>query len=111
MFNLSRFGFTGSVLFDAARERHMVILLKMTAFHNKKIKSYPQKKRNTSRGGVRVRQLFLCTTEEIRKVLKKQGVTDVKTMTIKQNNENILPDICILTFNVPTITKVIQNRL
>ena len=45
--------------------------------------------------------LSLCTLDEIKSNLWKQGVTDVKRLSIKRNNQIISTNTYILNFNTP----------
>ena len=61
----------------------------MKIFHTKKIIAYPHQNLNISKRVVRSQELSLCPLEEIKKELKPQGVTEVKRVTIKQNDKII----------------------
>ena len=65
----------------------------MTKFHNISVKTYPHKSLNVSSGVVRSKELSLCTIEEIKRDLKKQGVTEVKRVSIKKEGETIETNI------------------
>ena len=58
--------------------KHAEFLLNMTKFCNISVKTNPHKSLNVSKGVVRSKELFLCTIEEIKRELKKQGVAEVK---------------------------------
>ncbi len=45
----------------------------------------------------------MCSLEEIKKELKPQGVTDVKKVSIKRDNEIIHTNTYIMTFELPVI--------
>ena len=75
----------------------------MTKFHTINVKTYPHKSLNISKGVVRSKELSLCPIEEIKKEMKKQGVTEVKRVTIKKLIET---NIYIMTFDQPKIPKI-----
>ena len=62
------------------KRKHADFLLKMTKFHNINVKTYPHKSLNESK------ELSLCTLEEIKRELKKQGVTEMKRISIKKRS-------------------------
>ena len=55
----------------------------MKIFHNITVKTYPHKSLNISKGVVRSKELSLCTIEVIESEERKQGVTEVKRVSIK----------------------------
>ena len=61
----------------------------MTKFHNISVKTYPHKSLNVSKGVVRSKELSLCTIEEIKREIKKKGVTKVKRVSIKKEGKTI----------------------
>ena len=76
-------------------------MLRNTTLHNMKIKAYPHRSLNTSKGMVRSPELATCTIEEIKQNLKKHLVTDIKRILIKINNEVVNTNTYILSFNSP----------
>ena len=66
-----------------------------------KIKAYPHRSLNTSKGVLRSPELATCTFEGIKQNLKRQLVTDVKRISTKKNNQIINTNIYILTSNSP----------
>ena len=82
----------------------------MKTFDNLKIKLYPHKTLNSSKWVIRNKELSQCSREEILAELKKkkQGITDIKRITIKNENQTIQTNTCILTFNSPSIPKEIK---
>ena len=64
-------------------------LLNMKTFHNLKIKAYPHKTINSSKRVLRNKKLSQCSREEILAELKNLGVTDIKRITIKKENQTI----------------------
>ena len=80
----------------------------MKIFHNLKIKTYPHKTLNSSKGVIRNKGLSQCSREEILVKLKNQSVTDIKRITIKKENQTMQTNTYILTFNSPTTPKEIK---
>ena len=80
----------------------------MKTFGGLKIKSYAHLSLYTSKGVVRSSELSLCTLDEIRSYLQQQGVTDVKRISIKRNEEIINTNTYIFSFNKPQLTKEIK---
>ena len=91
----------GSLLIEVAKKAYADNLLNMKTFFNIKIKAYAHRTLNSSRGVVRSSALSLCTLEELRINLSNQGVTDVRRISIKRNDESILTNTYIMTFNKP----------
>ena len=85
-------------------------LLKMTKFHNISAKTYPHKSLNVSKRVVRSKELSLCTIEEIKRELKKQIVTEVKSVSIKKEGKTIETNTYIMHFNTLKIHKRRQKR-
>ena len=75
----------------------------MKKFHTVNVKTYPHKSLNISKGVVRSKELSLCTIDEIKKEMKKQGVTEVKRVTIKKEGKLIETNTYIMTFDQPKI--------
>jgi len=90
-----------TLIVEVAKKKYADLLLKMTTFHNMKIKAYPHRSLNISRGVVRSSQLSSCSIEEIKLNLKKQQVSEVKRITIRKNDQLIDTNTYILTFNTP----------
>ena len=84
-----------------AKKSFLDLLQEQKNFHNLKIKAYPHNSLNLSKGVVRSLDLSLCTLDEIKSNLCKQGVTDAKWISIKRNNQIILTNTYILDFNTP----------
>ena len=80
------------------KDEHADFQLKMTKFHNISVKTYLHKSLNVSKGDVRSKELSLCTIEEIERELKKQGVTEVKRISIKKEGKTIEMNTYIMHF-------------
>ena len=74
----------GTLLVEVEKKKHADFLLKMAMFDNIPVKSYPHKSLKISKGAIRSKELALCTIEKIKKELKKQGVIDVRRISIKR---------------------------
>ena len=66
-----------------------------------KIKTHPHRSLNTSKGVVRSPELSTCTIEEIKHIVEKQLVTDIKRISMKKSNQIIDTNSYILMFNSP----------
>ena len=66
-----------------------------------KCRAYPYEKLNTSKGVIRSRELALATEEEIASALGKQGVTNIRRISIRKGEQRIQTNTYILTFNQP----------
>ena len=75
--------------------------LKIKTFHTTKCRAYPHEKLNTSKGVIRSRELALATEDEIASALGKQGVTNMKRISIRKSDKRIQTNIYIPTFNKP----------
>ena len=75
--------------------------LEQKYFHNLKIKASPHNSLNSLKGVVKSLDLSLCTLDEIKSNLRKQGVTNAKRISIKWNNQVISTNTYILNFNSP----------
>ena len=67
---------------------------------------YPHEKPNTSKGVIRSRELALAIEDEIASALGKQGVTNIKRISIRKGEERIQTNI--LTFNKPQTPKEVK---
>ena len=97
-----------TLLVEVDKRKNADFLLKMTKFHTINVKTYPHKSLNISKGVVRSKELSLCSIKEIKKEMKKQGVTEVKRVTIKKEGKLIETNTYIMTFDQPKIPKKIK---
>ena len=93
----------GSLLVECSKESHVRNLLKSKILCNIQIKVTPHSSLNSSKGVVRSRDLEGVSEDEICENLSSQGVTVVKRINIRRNNEMIPTNTLILTFNKPTL--------
>ena len=73
-----------------------------------KYRAYLYEKFNTSKGVIRSRELALATEDEIASALGKQGVTNIKRISIKKGEQRIQTNTYILTFNKPYTPKEVK---
>ena len=92
---------TNTLLIEVEINPFSDLLLKQKYFYNLKIKVYSHNTLNSSKGVVRSPELSLCTLNEIKNNLRKQGVTDAKQISIKRSNQIIPTNTYILNFNTP----------
>ena len=63
---------------------------------------------NVRKGVVRSKELSLFPIKEIKRKLKKQGVTEVKRVSIKKEGKTIEMNTYIMHFNIPKIPEKIK---
>ena len=84
---------------------HTKFLLNMKNFPTLKIEMYPHKTLNSTKGVIRKKELSWCSMEEISAKLIKQGITDIKRITLKKENHTMQTNTYIinlqLTYNSP----------
>ena len=98
-----------TLLVEVPKKPFSDLLLEQKYCHNLKIKAYPHNSLNLSKSVVRSPNLSLCTLDEIKSNLCKQGVTDAKRISIKKNNQIISTNTYSLNFNTakpPTEIKI-----
>ena len=71
----------------------------MKNFHTAKCRSYQHERLNTSKGVIRSRKLPLAIAEEMTVALGKQGVTNIRRISIRKGEKQIQTNSYILTFN------------
>ena len=98
----------GTLLIEVDKKAYAENLLKMKTFAGLKIKVSPHLSLNSSKGVVRNSELSLCTLDEIKTYLKPQGVSDVKRISIKRNDEIINTNTYIFTFSRSQLPKEIK---
>ena len=81
------------------------------SFGGLKIKAFAHLSLNTSKGVVRSSELSLCTLDELKSHLQNQGVTDIKKISVKRNDEIINTNTYIITFNKSSLPKVGYNLI
>ena len=98
----------GTLLVEVDKKPYADILLKIKFFGGLKIKSFAHLSLNTSKGVVRSSELSLCTIDELKSHLANQGVTDIKRISIKRNEETIKTNTYIITFNKSSLPKELK---
>ncbi|XP_041347341.1 uncharacterized protein LOC121367293 [Gigantopelta aegis] len=96
------------LLVECLTERHSTCLLKSTVFCNVPIKVTAHSSLNSSKGVIRCRDLEGVSEEEICQNLRTQGVTAVRRIKVRRNNDLLPTNTCILTFNVPTLPQSVK---
>ena len=91
----------GNLLVEVDSRRQAENILKIKTFHTTKCRAYPHEKLNTSKGVIRSRELASATEEEITSALGKQGVTNIRRISIRKGEERIQTNTDIMTFNKP----------
>ena len=94
---------SGSLLIECATESHSKNLLKSKLLCNISINVTPHTTLNSSKGVVRSRDLEGVSEEEICENLSSQGVSSVKRINVRRNNELVPTNTLILTFSTPTL--------
>ena len=83
-------------------------IFKIKTFLTTKCGAYPHEKLNTSKGVIRSRELALATEDKIASALGKQGVTNIKRISIRKGEQRIQTNTYILAFNKPQIPKKVK---
>ena len=97
-----------SLLVECHSEKHSTCLLKWTIFCNVPIKVTSHAYLNSSKGVIRCRELEGVSEEEMCENLSSQGVTSVRRIKVRQNNELLPTNTFILTFDVPILPPSIK---
>ena len=74
-----------------------------------KCSAYSNEKLNTSKRVIRSRELALATEDRIASALGKQGVTNIKRISIRKGEQRIQTNTYILTFNKPRTPKEVKT--
>ena len=98
----------GNLLAEVDNRRQTENILKIKTFHTTKCRAYPLEKLNASKGVIRSRELALATDDEIASALGKQGVTNIKRISIRKGEQRIQTNTYILTFNKPRTPKEVK---
>ena len=98
----------GTLLVEVNKKPYADIILKIKSFGGVKIKAFAHLSLNTSKDVVRSSELSLCTLDELKSHLANQGVTDIKRISIKQNEETINTITYILAFNKSSLPKELK---
>ena len=98
----------GTILVEVDKKTYADNLLKLKSFGGLKIKAFAHLSLNSSKGVVRSSELSLCTLDEIKSNLQNQGVTDIKRISIKRNEETINTNTYIFTFNKSQLPKELK---
>jgi len=83
-------------------------IIKMKRLADQPIVVYPHKKYNFVKGVIKTKSLQHDSEEDIADYLKPQGITEVRRITIKKNNEIIKTNTYVISFNLQTCPKTIK---
>ena len=97
-----------SIYVEVDSQRQAENIIKTKTFHMSKCRAYLHEKLNTSKGVIRSRELALATEDEIASALGKQGVTNIKRISIRKGEQWIQTNTYILTFDKPWTSKEVK---
>ncbi|XP_041357871.1 uncharacterized protein LOC121374825 [Gigantopelta aegis] len=98
----------GSLLVECSTESHSKCLLKSKMLCNISIKVSVHKSLNSSKGVIRSRDLEGVSEDEICENLSSQGVSFVKRIRVRRNNELVPTNTFIITFDKPLLPESIK---
>ncbi|XP_041368572.1 uncharacterized protein LOC121382919 [Gigantopelta aegis] len=98
----------GSLLVECSTWTHSRCLLKLTVLCNVPVKVSPHSSLNSSKGVIRSKDLEGVSEDEITENLSPQGVTSVRRIKIRRNNELVPTNTLILTFDKPTLPESVK---
>ena len=81
----------------------------MKTFCGLKCSVTPHSSLNTSKGIIRCPALNRVTSDDIKEGMVEQGVTDVRRITVRRDDETKLTNTYVLTFNSPTLPTVVKR--
>ena len=96
------------LLVECHLEKHSTCLLKSTIFCNVPIKVTSHASLNSSKGVIRCRELEGVSEEEMCENLSSQGITSVRRIKVRRNNELLPTNTFILTFDIPILPPSIK---
>jgi hypothetical protein len=99
---------SGDLLIECERKAQTENVLKIKTFHDIPVTCSAHSTLNTSKGVIRCRDLAGVGDKEIVEGMKNEGVTAVRRIRIKRNNNLQDTNTIILTFNKPTVPKVVK---
>ena len=91
----------GKLLVEVLRPKQSLNLQKLVAFCDLKVKVYPHKTLNSSKGVIRDRRYFCCSEEELVHQWQSQGVTHVRRIMTRKDGTLKPTNSLVLTFNSP----------
>ena len=98
----------GSLLVECNNEHHSRNLLKSDTLCNVPINVSPHSSLNSCKGVIRSRDLEGVGEDEICKNLSSQGVSLVKRISVRRNNELVPTNTLILTFSKPSLPESVK---
>ncbi len=99
---------SGCLLVECQRRGQTENLKKIKTFFDIPASSFAHTTLNTSKGVIRCRDLAGVTDTDIIEGMKNEGVTAVRRIRIRRNNNLQDTNTIILTFNKPTVPKVVK---
>ena len=96
------------MLIECKTQKHSICLLKSTVFCNVPIKVTAHSSLNSSKRVIRCGDLEGVSEEELCQTLSSQDDTSVRRIKVRRNNELLLTNTFVLTFNVPTLPTSIK---
>ena len=90
-------------LVEAANKRQSVALRKARIFIDRPLKVTPHQTLNSSKGVIRCKDLIDTPEVEIKRRLKKQGVTDIYKCKVKRDGKDIVTGTMFVTFRFPVL--------
>ena len=99
---------SGDLLVETVKRIHSENLLKTDCFVNIPVEVTPHKSFNSCKGVVRSREFQQCGDREMLNNLRPEGVTDVRRIIIKRNDNTIATNTFVLTFDRPALPKSIK---
>ena len=98
----------GNLRVEVDNRRQAEKLLKIKTFHTIKCRASLHENLNTSKGVIRSRGFALATEDERASTLGKQGVTNIKRISVRKGKERIQTNTYILTFKRPQTPKEVK---
>ena len=95
----------GNLLVEGESRRQAENILKIKTFFTR---AYPHEMLNISKGVIKSRELALATEAEIVSALGKEGVTNIRRISIRKGEQRIRANTYILIFNKPQTPKEVK---
>ena len=99
---------SGDLLVEVVKRAHSENLLNVDMFVNIPVEVTPHKSFNSSKGVIRSREFPDCGDREMLVNLRSEGVSDVRRIMLKRNDNLIPTSTFILTFDRPVLPKSIK---
>ena len=99
---------SGDLLVEVVKRIQAENLLNTDVFVNIPVEVTRHKSFNTCKGVIRSREFPECSDKEMLNNLRNEGVTDVRRIIVKRNNNTIATNTFVLTFDRPVLPKSIK---